>query len=449
MLDYGVCFRTKTHSQSEHAYGYGSGLVRIESKRTMANIARLTGMDEQKTQHFMSDSPWSGPGLIGAIQEAVQEHPEFERGAMLVIDESAEEKTGGHSAGAGRQHNGRLGKIELSQVGVFASLVTPRMNLWIDGELFFPESWFAAEQAASRQKVGFPAEREFQTKPELAGDLIERIKAHGVAFEAVAMDDLYGRNARLRRRLADQHLEYDGDVPVTTVVYLDQPQIVYPLTQWGKPSKQHQIVAQQRHEVRSLLHHPAMEWADITLRPNERGHLRARFGRCRVWTVFQGECRQEWLLIRQDKKQVTYVLSNADPTASLETMAWRKSHRYFIERSNQDAKSELGWDDFQAVKYLAWQHQLALTILASWFIALTRLDWMTRFERDPALLAQYETDVLPLLSVSNIRELLRAAIPFPQLSAADAAALVVKHLTNRTRARKSRLRRNLEGSFET
>jgi len=449
MLDYGACFRTKTHNQSEHAYGYVSGLVRIESKRTMANIARLTGMDEQETQHFMSDSPWSGPELIRAIQQAVQEHPEFECGAMLVVDESAEEKTGGQSAAASRQHNGRLGKIELSQVGVFASLVTPRMNLWIDGELFFPESWFAAEHAATRQKVGFPAGREFKTKQGLAGDFIERIKADGVAFEAVAMDDLYGRNAQLRRRLADQHIEYYGDVPATTVVYLDQPQIVYPLTQRGKPSKHYQIVAYQRHEVRDLLHHPAMEWADLTLRPNERGHLRARFGRCRVWTVFEGECRPEWLLIRQDKKQVTYVLSNADLTTSLATLAWRKSHRYFIERSNQDAKGELGWDDFQAVKYLAWQHHLALTILASWFIALTRLDWMTRFERDPALLAQYQTDVLPLLSVSNVRELLRAAIPLPQLSAADAVALVVKHLTNRTRARKSRLRRNLEGSFET
>jgi hypothetical protein len=192
-----------------------------------------------------------------------------------------------------------------------------------------------------------------------------------------------------------------------------------------------------------------VEWAEITLRPNERGYLRANFGRIRVWTVFQGECRQEWLLIRQYKKRLTYILSNAAPTTSLETMAWRKSHRYFIERSNQDAKGELGWDDFQAVKYLAWQHHLALTILASWFIALTRLDWMSRFQRDPALLAQYETDVLPLLSVSNVRELLRAAMPLPQLSPADAAALVIKHLTNRTRSRKSRLRKTLESSFET
>ena len=35
---------------------------------------------------------------------------------VLVLDESAEEKGGPHSAGAGRQHNGRLGKIEMSQV---------------------------------------------------------------------------------------------------------------------------------------------------------------------------------------------------------------------------------------------------------------------------------------------------------------------------------------------
>jgi SRSO17 transposase len=49
-------------------------------------------------------------------------------------------------------------------------------------------------------------------------------------------------------------------------------------------------------------------------------------------------------------------------------MAHRKSQRYIIERSNQDAKSELGWDEFQATKFRAWEHQLALTILASWFI---------------------------------------------------------------------------------
>ena len=121
-------------------------------------------------------------------------------------------------------------------------------------------------------------------------------------------------------------------------------------------------------------------------------------------------------------------------------MAWRKTHRYFIERSNQDAKSELGWDEFQATKYRAWEHQLALTILASWFIAETRLDWMAGMN-GPGTACPYEVDVLPLLSVGNVRELLRAAMPLPQLSPHEAADLVVEHLVNRTRSRKSRLRR--------
>jgi hypothetical protein len=83
---------------------------------------------------------------------------------------------------------------------------------------------------------------------------------------------------------------------------------------------------------------------------------------------------------------------------------------------------------------------LALTILAAWFIAETKLDWAIRFERDPDLLAQYEVEVLPALSVANVRALLRVALPLPQLSPDQAAALVVKHLVNRTRSRQSRLK---------
>jgi SRSO17 transposase len=275
----------------------------------------------------------------------------------------------------------------------------------------------------------------------LGWQVIQRAQANGVPFEAVVMDDLYGRNTVLRQRLHQAGIEYYGDIPANTLVYLDKPQVVYPLTQRGKPSKKPRIVAKRRVEVRSLLHDSSLERAVITLRPSERGMLRAEFARRRVWMVYDGQPRQEWLLIRRDEKRVTYVLSNASPDTPLKTMAWRKTHRYFIERSNQDAKSEFGWDEFQATKYRAWQHQLALTILASWFIAETRLDWMTRYERDPALLAQYEVEVLPLLSVSNVRELLQAAMPLPQLSPLEAVDLVIEHLLNRTRSRKSRLRR--------
>jgi SRSO17 transposase len=434
-----ACFGTQTRDNSDYGLCYVSGLLRMETERTMANIGRKTGVSPQNMQHFMSNSPWCASVLVGAIQEEVKRHPEFQDGAMLLLDESADEKAGEQSPGASRQHNGRMGKVDICQVGVFLSLATSRVNTWIDGQLFLPERWFGEAYAERRKQTGIPETRTFQTKLELGWQMIRRAKANQVPFEAVAMDDLYGRSRTLRHRLDQAGIEYYGDVPANTVVYLDKPKIVYPKTKRGKRSKRPQIVAKQRYEVRELLPHPSLERATLTLRPSQRGVLRAQFARRRVWTVHQAKARQEWLLIRQDVKRVTYVLSNAPTDTSLETMAWRKSHRYFVERSNQDAKSELGWDEFQAIKYRAWEHQLALTILASWFVTETRLDWMTRFERDPTLLAHYEMDVLPLLSVGNVRELLRAAMPLPQLSPQQAAALVVEHLVNRTRSRKSRL----------
>lgn len=408
----------------------------------MAEISRRVGVESQSMQQFISDSPWSGPGLVQTVQAKISQHPIWDQGAVLVIDESADEKAGETSAGASRQHNGRLGKIDLCQVGVFAALVTPEVNTWIDGELYIPEKWFADEVGPKRQRLGIPADRTFQTKPQLAWQIVQRVQANGVPFVAVDMDDLYGRNWELCTQLDQAGIEYYGDIPANTIVYLEKPTIERPVTKRGKRSKRYQIVSNQRYEVRQLLHRDVLEWVRLTLRPCERGELVADFARRRIWLVNkQGRPYQRWLLIRRQAKQETYVLSNAAADISLETMAWRKSHRYFIERSNQDAKSELGWDEFQAIKYRAWEHHLALTILASWFIADTRLDWLARYQRDPALLAQFETDMLPLLSVGNVRELFRAALPLSPFSPEEATALVIEHLINRTRSRNSRLRK--------
>lgn len=429
--------RTQTRDTSEYGLDYIGGLLRMETKRNMANIGRKTNKSGQNLQHFISNSPWSGRDLIEAVQQEIKSHAAFEK-AVLVLDESAEEKAGPHSAGAGRQHNGRLGKIEMSQVGVFLSLVTPQVNTWIDGELYTPASWFEASQAEKRKAVGFSEELSFKKKPELGWEMVQRVQAAGIPFEALVMDDLYGRNSVLRKQLHEASIEYYGDIPKDTLLYLEEPKITHPLTKRGKPSKNTKVEG-KAYQAQVLL--SDLEFQNIRLRPNERGYLQANFGRCRVWVVYGSTVRQEWLLVRKDASQTTYVLSNAPEDISIETMAWRKTHRYLIERSNQDAKGEFGWDEFQARKYRAWEHQLALTILASWFVAETRLDWVLRFEQDPALLDQYEVAVLPQLSVSNVRELLRAALPLPQLSPNEAAQLVTAHLVNRTRSRKSRLRK--------
>ncbi|MCQ3973780.1 MAG: IS701 family transposase [Anaerolineae bacterium] len=431
--------QTQTRDTSEYGLSYLSGLLRLETERTMANIGRKTGTGEQNLHHFMSNSPWSGSGLVTGIQAKVKGRAEFQTGAMLLIDESADEKAGDQSAGAGRQHNGRLGKIEMSQVGVFLTLATPTVSTWIDGELFIPEAWFTPEAAKRRAKAELPSDRTFQTKAELAWCMIQRAVANGVPFEAIGMDTLYGRSQKLRADLDQAGLEYYADIPADTLVYLCQPRLVYPKTKRGQRSKR-PVVQGRAYEVRSLLESSHLRWHRITVRPSEQGYLTADFVRLPVWTIYQQRLRREWLLIRWDESRVIYTLSNAAVTTSLETMAWRKSFRHFAERSNQDSKSDLGWDEFQAIKYRAWQHHLALTLLASWFVTEIRLDWAARYQHQPDLLAHYQLDVLPVLSVANVRELLRAAMPLPDLSPTEATRLVIQHLNNRIRSRKSRLR---------
>ncbi|MDJ0571074.1 MAG: hypothetical protein QNJ53_18780 [Pleurocapsa sp. MO_192.B19] len=93
------------------------------------------------------------------------------------------------------------------------------------------------------------------------------------------------------------------------------------------------------------------------------------------------------------------------------------------QRTNQDAKSEAGWDELVARKYRAWIHHTALDALALWFVAQTKLDWRAAYPRDPALIEQLEVVVLPALSMANVRELLKAVLPLKQLSPSEATRL--------------------------
>ena len=440
---YRFWMRTSTRDTSQYGLDYISAILRMKTNRNINNIARTAGVPEQNMQQFISDSPWFGSSVISALQQDIGSHPHYQRESVLLIDESAEEKAGDHSSGAGRQHNGRLGKVEMSQVAVFLALTNDGYQTWVDGELYLPEKWFTDAYAARRKQVGIPQERAFATKLELALQMIDRVHQNDLPFCAIDCDSLYGRAGWLRDAFDQRGHEYYADVPSNTAVYLSAPLVIYPETKRGAPAKTPEIIG-LAYTVEELKSHSQTEWETITLRPNERGMLRAKFARLRVWTVREdGSLRSEWLLIRQDHKQTTYSLSNASQDTPLHTMAQRKSQRYFIERTNQDAKSEFGWDEFQAIKYRAWEHSLALTIMASWFVTETKLDWAQKYERDPELLEKYETDVLPALSIANVRELLRATIPLPQLTSLEAIELVIKHLDNRTRSRKSRLRKAL------
>lgn len=412
----------------------------MSSGRTIANISRTAGVPIQNMQHYISKSPWSGQTVIQQVRLDIATHPHFASGSVLLGDESADDRRGEVLVGGGRQYNGRLGKVDFSQVGVFLSLAKDGKHNWIDGELFLPEAWFDEAHRELRKRLGVPEERRFQTKLELFWQMVQRCQRERIAFDAVAIDGLYGQSFWLRQQLDQAHIEFYADVPANTKVYLRKPSIGIPQNRRGPKATKAQVLSPQAYRVEQLRQHPSVLWQTLTIRPTERGWLVADFARLPVWTVQEDlTITHQWLLMRRQGKKVSYTFSNASLDTPLQTMAVRKSQRYFIERDNQEAKSEFGWDEIQTTTFLAWEHQLTFTMLAQWFITQTRLDWEARIERDSHLLTHYEVALLPALSVANVRELLRTALPLPTLSPFEAASLVVEHLDNRTRSRKSRL----------
>jgi hypothetical protein len=72
--------------------------------------------------------------------------------------------------------------------------------------------------------------------------------------------------------------------------------------------------------------------------------------------------------------------------------------------------------------------------------------WAQQYSRDPQLLSDLGVDELPTLSYANVRTMLRAALPLPRLSKHQARQLVAEYLLNRTRSRKSRMKRKIDRS---
>jgi SRSO17 transposase len=428
------CFATRTRDSSPLAHDYLRAQLTINRARNFANIERrLRGGDGQRLQHFMSYSPWSGAAVFQQIRREIVSTPELSEGGTLILDESADEKAGGQSAGVARQYNGRMGKVDLCRVDTCLVYANLRRRLWtmVDGELFIAHRWFSDEYRRLRERTDIPVDREFATKLELGLQMIKRCRASGLRFDLVACDSLYGRDRKFRAALHTAGMTYAAQVPASTTVRIGEAAGKY-------------VASVPVREVRELVRHSSTRWREIELRDSERGVLRARFALLRVRVVAEGRTATdaEWLVIRQlhEPRQFSYTLLNAPAATPLERIAELSTRRYFVERTFQDAKSELGWAEFAARKYRAWEHHLALTAAALWFVAQTKLEWEGQYGRDAELASELKVRVLPALSTANLRELLQAVLPLAHLTPAAATQLVVKRLVQRARSIGSRLR---------
>jgi SRSO17 transposase len=229
---YRPVFASRTRDTSANAYLYLRGVLTLERERNFKNMARRlgNGEDGQALQHFMSTSPWAKSDTCDQIQADLRAIPALRQDSLVILDESADAKAGEQTAGAARQRNGRLGKVDVCQVGTYLAYANVAANLWtlIDGELFLPEAWFTPAYADQRKACGIPAERVFQRKTDLGLQMIERARANGLPFERVACDAFYGRERQFRADLQAKNVLYAADIPADTQVYRGEPRVGEP-----------------------------------------------------------------------------------------------------------------------------------------------------------------------------------------------------------------------------
>ena len=175
-----------------HSLVYLKGLMSEQKRKSVEPIAlqfarrrngaAATQNEVVALQGFLTQSPWEASDVFREIQavfaeELVPTTAQWSLGTVGVIDESGFEKAGTESVGVARQYCGRLGKTENCQVGVFLVGVTPGGATALDAELFLTEEWAADRKR--RKKTSVPKEIKFQTKPQIAAEMIRRTRAAG------------------------------------------------------------------------------------------------------------------------------------------------------------------------------------------------------------------------------------------------------------------------------
>ena len=315
-------------------------------------------------------------------------------GVVGVIDESAFAKKGAHSAGVARQHNGRLGKEDNCQVGVFLVGVTPAGSGLLDHRLFLPESWCAATSEANdrRDRAHIPQGMAFRTKPRIAAELVRNVAVLGqVELDWVVADSEYGRAGHLLDELELLEQRYVLEVPVTWVFWASDPatyfkhfvcNALHPSTghvsaysgRGRKPTAPRRNAACTVAEVAKEL--PTTAWQPLRVREGAVGPLVFEFAAVRVWGIrHRKPGPPSWLLIRRSlgaEPELKYYISNADAETPLSTLALVACTRCRVEEFFEDCKSYLGMGQYETRSWAGWHHHMTLVGLAHLFATLVR-----------------------------------------------------------------------------
>ncbi|HMB08816.1 MAG TPA: IS701 family transposase [Isosphaeraceae bacterium] len=349
-----------------HTHTYLSGLLSDVERKNAESIAYRYDLDRQVIQRFVGEVDWDHDPLIGELTRQVA--GAFGRpDAVLVFDPSAFPKKGTASVGVQRQWCGRLGKVESCQVGVFLGYVSDAEHALIDFRLYLPRAW--AKDRKRRKKAGVPKDVKYQTRHELAREMLQR-RGGALPHGWVAGDDEMGRPAWFRRWLALDGERYLLAVPSNTTIRDLEAE---PPPYGGKGRRPKAPFRGVRAWCAAL---PADAWTKLTVRDGEKGPLGVEVVARRVESKIDRRVvgfEETLVVVRYMDGGVVkhdYHLSNATPGTPLAEFARvaKASHR--IEECLKRSKSESGLGEYQVRNWRGWHHHMALSLIATWFLVV-------------------------------------------------------------------------------
>jgi SRSO17 transposase len=302
-------------------------------------------------QRLLSSAVWDADlvrdDLRSYVLEQLGDHE-----PIVVIDETSFPKRGDKSAGVQVQYCGTTGQVENCQVGVFLAYVTACGHTLIDRELYLPLDW--CEDRERCQAAGTPESVRFQTKPELARQMLERLFQAELPIAWVVADSVYGGTLDLRTWLEAQASAY-----VLAVAY-DEP--VGILT----PDGQRRRVEAAQVEALAL---DAQQWQRLSMSEGTKGPRIFDWACVPLLHRWEDDGRH-WLLIRRslsDPQDKQYYLVFAPPATTLCTMVRVIGARWHIEEDIETAK-DLGLDHYEVRSFVGWYRHITLVMLAHAFL---------------------------------------------------------------------------------
>lgn len=402
------------------------------NKKNMERMEeKVANADEQQLQHMLTDSDWDHQAVIDQVALEADGLLGGDRNSCLLIDESGFKKSGRHSAGVGRQWCGRLGKVDNCQVGVYAALGRGHRVTLVDERLYLQEKW--TDDPKRCEQAGIPrAFRCFKTKVALALEMVEHQRRIGVRFSWVGADGFYGNDPAFLRGVDAMGETFVVDVHCDQRIFLEDPKPTLKKKK-GKRGRKPTKLEANAPAIRVdqwQSEQPDEAWKRVKVRDSSRGELEADVLHRRVWLWDSEESEAHcWhLIVRREidaPQEVKYALSNAPAETSVKRLAEMQAQRYWVERAFQDGKSECGLADYQVRKWRGWHHHMALVFMAMLFMLEERMRVV---------------DTHPLLSCSDIEELLRHFLP----KRATTKDEVFEQMEKRHRKRLSGIQRHYE-----